>query len=101
MIACTIEDVYGLERDHKVEHIVILAFTGRGSVLDCKGRLVVSDTSIAGMDSRDSLAPTAMSTIVEPALFRAFQRPKAVPMHACDGTSSGIEAMNGICEDIL
>lgn len=44
----------------------------------------------------DSLAPTEISTIVEPAELNAFHNPKAVPIQACDGTSNGIDAMKGI-----
>jgi hypothetical protein len=44
----------------------------------------------------NSLAPTAMSTIVDPALLNAFHKPNAVPIQAWEGTNSGMEAMNGI-----
>jgi hypothetical protein len=43
-----------------------------------------------------SLAPTAMSTMVDPALLNAFHKPNAVPIQAWEGTNSGTEAMNGI-----
>lgn len=97
MITGSIKNVHCLQRNHEVEHIVVLALAGRCSVLDCRetrlaGRLVAVAKQVTG----HSLAPTAISTIVDPAELNAFHRPKAVPMQACDGTSSGIEAIKGI-----
>ena len=42
VVSCTIEDVNGLERNHEVEHVVVLTFASWGSVLDYEIECAVS-----------------------------------------------------------
>lgn len=95
VVSEAVEHVHCLKRNHEVKHVIVLAFPRWSSVLYYQAA-ILSTRPLSHVVPEDLLAPTAMSTIVEPAELNAFHKPNAVPIHACDGTRSGMEAMNGI-----
>jgi len=46
------------------------------------------------------MAPAATVRMVVPEELNAFQRPKAVPMLACEGTRRGMDARKGSWKDV-